>query len=204
MKGWRPLAWAAEATKQKKLALRERGKAQVAQQRENSLSQHRLLSMTNTLPKRLSLTSSGIVPTPHLFLLRDLLVSPEPGEAVMQEAIIDQCPHHLPIVNPLPHATIMSSTVTLSTKRKGKGKSKPNDDLPPDTPPLSPNADTWAHFMHQWQLRLMQVTDDRAWNQVFPGALQRDLIDSSDVDPLLLHTRAIYSFLLVQRLMPPS
>ena len=32
MKGWRPLAWAAEAAKQKKMALREKGKAQAAQQ----------------------------------------------------------------------------------------------------------------------------------------------------------------------------
>ena len=33
MKGWRPPVWAAEAMKQKKLALREKGKAQAAQQK---------------------------------------------------------------------------------------------------------------------------------------------------------------------------
>ena len=39
MKGWRPPTWAAEAVKQKKLALREKGKAQAAQQKENLLPQ---------------------------------------------------------------------------------------------------------------------------------------------------------------------
>ena len=37
MKGWRPPMWAAEATKQKKLALREKGKAQVAPKKGNLL-----------------------------------------------------------------------------------------------------------------------------------------------------------------------
>ena len=37
MKGWRPPVWAAEAAKQKKLALREKGKAQAAQQKGNSI-----------------------------------------------------------------------------------------------------------------------------------------------------------------------
>ena len=40
MKGWRPPAWAAEAAKQKKMALRERGKAQAAQQKGGLLPPH--------------------------------------------------------------------------------------------------------------------------------------------------------------------
>ena len=56
MKGWRPPAWAAEAAKQTKMALRERGKAQVAQQKGGSLPLHRPLVMTDTPPERLGLT----------------------------------------------------------------------------------------------------------------------------------------------------
>ena len=164
MKGWRPSAWAAEATKQKKLALREKGNAQAAQQKGNLLPQHGQLSTMGTQPKKLSITSPGTVPTSYPQSLRDRLVSPELGEVVTQEAIIDQCPRHSPMAKPLPRAMVPSSAATAPTKRKGKGKSKPNDDLPPDAPPLSADADTWAHFMHQWQLGLMQVVDDRAWN----------------------------------------
>ena len=164
MKGWRPPAWATEATKQKKMALRERGKAQAAQQKGGSLPLHRPLVMTDTPPKRLGLTSSGTAPTPQLPSLRDRLVSPEPGEVVTQEVIIDQCPRHSPKATLLPCAMVTSSVAATPTKRKGKGKSKPNDDLPPDAPPLSANAETWAHFMHLWQLGRTQVTDDRAWN----------------------------------------
>ena len=83
MKGWRPPVWAAEAAKQKKLALREKGKAQAAQQKGNSLSQHGQPSMTGTQPKSLSITSLGTAPTSYPQSLRDQLVSPEPGEVVM-------------------------------------------------------------------------------------------------------------------------
>ena len=115
MKGWRPPAWAAEAVKQKKLALRERGKAQAAQQRGGSLPQHIPLAMTDTLPKRSGLTSSGTAPTPQLPLLRDQLVLPEPGEVVVQEAVIDQCPRHSPKAMLLPRTTVTSSAATAPT-----------------------------------------------------------------------------------------
>ena len=152
MKGWRPPAWAAEAAKQKKLALRKKGKAQAAQQKGNSLLQHRQLLTTGTQPKMSSITSSGTAPTSYPQSLRDWLVLPELGEVVTQEAITDQCPRNPPPAKPLPCTTDTSGAATAPTKRKGKGKSKPNDNLPPDTPPLSANADTWAHFMHLWQL----------------------------------------------------
>ena len=204
MKGWRPPVWPAEAAKQKKLALREKGKAQAAQQKGNLPPQHGQLSTTGTQPEKSSITSPGIAPTSYPRSLRDRLVSPEPGEVVTQEAVIDQCPRHSPTAKPLPRATVPSSAATAPTKRKGKGKSKPNDDLPPDAPPLSADADTWAHFMHQWQLGLTQVADDRAWNRVFPGALRRGPIDGREVDPLPPHIRAVRGFLIVQRLMPQS
>ena len=160
MKGWRPPAWAAEATKQKKMILRERGKAQVAQQKGGLLPLHQPLVMMDTPPERSGLTSSGTAPTPQLPLLRDRLISPEPGEVVMQEVVINQCPRHSPKATPLPRATVTSSAAATPAKRKGKGKSKPNNDLPPDVPPLSANTKTWAHFMHLWQLGQTQVTDD--------------------------------------------
>ena len=164
MKGWRPPAWAAEAATQKKMALRERGKAQAAQQKGGSLPLHRPLAMMDTPPKSLGLTSLGTAPTPQLPLLRDRLVSPEPGEVVTQEVVIDQCPCHSPKTTLLPCTTVTSSAAAPPAKRKGKGKSKPNDNLPPDAPPLSADAKTWVHFMHLWQLGRMQVVDDRAWN----------------------------------------
>ena len=204
MKGWRPPTWAAEAVKQKKLALREKGKAQAAQQKGNLLPQHGQLSTTGTQPKNSSITSLGTAPTSYPQLLRDRLVSPEPGEVVMREAITDQCPCNPPPVKPLPRATGTSSVATAPTKRKGKGKSKPNDDLPPDAPPLFADADTWAHFMHLWQLGRTQVVDNRAWNRVFPGTLKSGPIDGHEVDPLPLHIRAVRGFLIVQRLMPQS
>ena len=160
MKGWRPPAWAAEAAKQKKMALRERGKAQVAQQKGGSLPPHQPLAMMDTPPERSGLTSSGTAPTPQLPSLRDQLISPEPGEVVAQEVVINQCPRHAPKATPLPHATVTSSAAATPTKRKGKSKSKPNDNLPPDAPPLSADTETWAHFMHLWQLGRMQVTDN--------------------------------------------
>ena len=83
MKGWRPPMWATEATKQKKLALREKGKAQAAQQKGNLLPQHGQPSTTGTQPKSLSITSPGTVPTSYPQSLRDQLVSLEPGEVVM-------------------------------------------------------------------------------------------------------------------------
>ena len=144
------------------------------------------------------------MPTSYPESLRDRLISPEPGEVVTQEAVIDQCPRHSPTAKLLPRAMVPSSAATTPTKRKGKGKSKPNDDLPPDVPPLSADADTWAHFMHQWQLGLMQVTDNRAWNRVFPGALQRGPINGREVDLLPPHIRAVCGFLIVQRVMPQS
>ena len=150
MKGWRPPVWAAEATKQKKLALREKGKAQAAQQKGNLLSQHGQLLTMGTQSEKSSITSLGTALISYPQSLRDRLVSPEPGEVVTQEAVIDQCPRHSPMAKPLPCAMVLSSAATASTKRKGKGKSKPNDDLPPDVPPLSTDTDTWAHFMHQW------------------------------------------------------
>ena len=116
--------------------------------------------MTDTPPERSGLTSLGTAPTPQLPSLRDWLVSPELGEVVMQEVVIDQCPHHSPKATLLPRAMVTSSAVATPTKRKGKGKSKPNDDLPPDAPPLSADAETWAHFMHLWQLGWTQVVDD--------------------------------------------
>ena len=187
LKGWRPRVWAAEAAKQKKMTLRERGKAQVAQQKGGLLPLHQPLVMTDTLHERSGLTSSGTVPTPQLPSLRDQLISPEPGEVVAQEVVIDQCPRHSPKATPLPCAMVMSSVVAAPTKRKGKGKSKPNDNLPPDAPPLSANAKTWAHFMHLWQLGRMQVMDNRAWNRVFPGTLRRGPIDSREVELLPPH-----------------
>ena len=183
MKGWRPSAWATEAVKQKKMALRGRGKAQAAQQKGGSLPPHRPLAMMDTPPERLGLTSSGTAPTPQLPLLRDRLVSPEPGEVGAQEVVINQCPRHSPKAMPLPRAMVTSSAAAAPAKRKGKGKSRPNDDLPPDAPPLSANAETWAHFMHLWQLGWTQVADYRAWNQVFPGTLQRGPINGREVDP---------------------
>ena len=83
MKGWRPPAWAAEAAKQKKLALREKGKAQAVQQKGNSLPQHGQLLTTGTQPESLSITSPGTAPTSYPQSLRDQLVLPEPGEVVM-------------------------------------------------------------------------------------------------------------------------
>ena len=119
MKCWRPPTWAAEAAKQKKLALREKGKAQVTQQKGNSL--HRQLSMMGTQPKKSSITSLGTAPTSYPLSLRDWLTSP--GEVVTQEVNMDQHHHQLPTVSPLPHTTVTSSTVTLPAKKKGKGKS---------------------------------------------------------------------------------
>ena len=123
---------------------------------------------------------------------------------VAQEVVINQCPHHSPKATPLPHATVTSSAAATPAKRKGKGKSKPNNDLPPDAPPLSADAETWVHFMHLWQLGWTQVTDDQAWNRVFPGALWGGPIDGREVDPLPPHIRAVRGFLIVQRLMPQS
>ena len=65
MKGWRPPAWAAEAAKQRKLALREKGKAQAAQQKGNSLPQHGQPSTTGTQPESSSITSLGTAPTSY-------------------------------------------------------------------------------------------------------------------------------------------
>ena len=160
--------------------------------------------MMDTPPERSGLTSSGTAPTPQLPSLRDWLVSPELGEVGAQEVVINQCPRHSPKATPLPRATVTSSAVATPTKRKGKGKSKPNDNLPPDVPPLSADAATWAHFMHLWQLGQTQVADDQAWNRVFPGALRRGPIDGREVDPLPPHIRAVCGFLIVQRLMPQS
>ena len=196
--------WATEAAKQKKMALRERGKAQAAQQKGGSLPPHRPLAMTDTLPERSGLTSSSTAPTPQLPSLRDRLVSPEPGEVGAQEVVINQCPRHSPMATLLPHATVTSSVAATPAKRKGKGKPKPNDDLPPDAPPLSADTETWVHFMHLWQLERTQVADDRAWNRVFPGTLWRGPIDGREVDPLPPHIRAVHGFLIVQRLMPQS
>ena len=95
-----------------------------------------------------------------------------------------------------------SSAATAPPKRKGKGRSKLNDDLPTDAPPLSANADTWVHFMHLWQLGQTWVKDDWAWNQVFPGTLQGGPLNGHEVDLLPSHIRAIRGFLIVQRLMP--
>ena len=122
----------------------------------------------------------------------------------MQETVTDQYPRQSSLTKPLPRAMGTSSAATAPPKRKGKGRSKPNDDLPTDTPPLSADADTWVHFMHLWQLGRTRVEDDRAWNRVFPGALQVGPIDGHEVDLLPLHIRAISSFLIVQRLMPQS
>ena len=201
MKGWRPPMWAAEAVKQKKLAFR---KAQAAQQNQNSLPQHGQLLTMGTQPKKFSITSSGTVPTSYPQSLGDQLASPEPGEVITQGVDMDQHYCQLPTASPLPHATATSSVATLPAKKKGKGKSKPNNNLPWDAPPLSADINTWTQFMHQWQLGLTQVMDDQAWNQVFPGALQRGLIDSHNEDPLPPFTRAVCGFLLVQRLMPQS
>ena len=97
-----------------------------------------------------------------------------------------------------------SSAATAPPKRKGKGRSKPNNDLPTDMPPISADADTWVHFMHLWQLGRTRVEDNQAWNQVFPGALWGGPIDGREVDPLPPHIRAVCSFLIIQRLMPQS
>ena len=83
IKGWRPPAWAAEAAKQKKLALREKSKAQAAQQKGNSLPQHGQPLTTGTQPESSSITSLGTAPTSYPQSLRDRLVLPEPGEVVM-------------------------------------------------------------------------------------------------------------------------
>ena len=145
MKGWRPPTWAAEAVKQKKLALREKGKAQAAQQKGNSPPQHGQPSTTGTQPESSSITSPGTAPTSYPQSLRDQLISPEPGEVVTRETTTDQCPRQSSPTKPLPHAMGMSSAATAPPKRKGKGRSKPNDDLPTDTPPLSADINTWVH-----------------------------------------------------------
>ena len=205
MKGWRPPAWAAEAAKQKKLALREKGKAQAAQQKGNSLPQHGQPSTTGTQPKSSSITSPGTAPTSYPQSLQDRLISPELGEVVTRETATDQYPRQSSLTKPLPRAMGTSSAATAPPKRKGKGRSKPNDDLPTAMPPLSANADsTWVHFMHLWQLGWTRVEDDWAWNQVFPGALWGGPIDGHEVDPLPPHIRAVCGFLIVQRLMPQS
>ena len=134
MKGWRPPMWATEATKQKKLALREKGKAQAAQQKGNLLPQHGQPSMMGTQPERSSITSPGTAPTSYPQSLRDRLILPEPGEVVMREAATDQCPCQLSLAKLLPRTMgTPSSAATAPPKRKGKGRSKPNNNLPPDT-----------------------------------------------------------------------
>lgn len=125
MKGWRPPTWAIKVMKQKKLVLRERGKAQVAQQKGSSLPQHKPLLMMDTPPKRSITTSSGIVPTPHLPLLRDWLASPEPSEVAMQGAVMDQYPHHLSMASPLPCTTNMSSTAAPLPKGRARASQSP-------------------------------------------------------------------------------
>ena len=93
MKSWRPPAWAAEAAKQKKLALREKGKAQAAQQKGNLLPQHGQPSTTGTQPESSSITSPGTAPTSYPQSLQDQLISPELGEVVTRETATDQYPH---------------------------------------------------------------------------------------------------------------
>ena len=126
------------------------------------------------------------------------------SDVVMRETATDQCPCQSSLTKLLPRATGTSSAATAPPKRKGKGRSKPNNDLPTDAPPLSANANTWVHFMHLWQLGWTRVKDDWAWNQVFPGALWGGPIDGREVDPLPPHIRAVCSFLIIQRLMPQS
>ena len=124
MKGWRPPAWATEAAKQKKMALRERGKAQAAQQKGGSLPPHRPLAMMDTPPERLGLTSLGTAPTPQLPSLRDRLVSPEPGEVGAQEVVINQCP----VTRQWPHHchTPQSHLVRRPPPLRGRARASPS------------------------------------------------------------------------------
>lgn len=144
MKGWRPPVWAIKVAKQKKLALQER----TVQQKGSALLQHKPAT-TNVLSNRTTTISSGIAPTPHLPLLRERLMSPEPGKVTMQGAVIGCHPQPPLMASLLPCASLVPSAAAPPAKKKNKGKPRPNNDLPPDMPPLSANINTWAHFMHQ-------------------------------------------------------
>ena len=87
-------------------------------------------------------------------------------------------------------------------KRKGKGKSKPSDDFPPDAPHLSDDVSTWVQFIHQWQLGQTHIEDEQVGDHVFLGVLRSGPYNDSDAEPPAPLTWAVRGLLLVQRLMP--
>ena len=124
MKGWRPPTWVAEAAKQKKLALREKGKAQAAQQKGNLLPQHGQLSTTGTQPEKLSITSLGTVPTSYPQSLRDQLVCQSRVKwshkrPLLTSALVN---HQRPSRYPVPRSCVVQPPPLL----KGKARASPS------------------------------------------------------------------------------
>ena len=92
MKAWRPLAQAAELAKQKKLALREKGRAlQTTQQ--GGLQLKPMSLTTNDPSERLGVKASttGMIPLTTCSSLGDRITSPGPGEVTIQ---CDSPDHH--------------------------------------------------------------------------------------------------------------
>ena len=94
--------------------------------------------------------------------------------------------------------------MTAPPKRKGKGRSKPNNNLPTYAPPSLPTpihgctSCTYGNWGGHGSRTTKPGTE---CSQVY---CRGDLIDGREVDPLPLHIRAVRSFLIVQRLMPQS
>ena len=205
MKAWRPPAWAAELAKQKKLALREKGRAlQTTQQ--GGLQPKPMSSTTNDPSERpgVKASTTGTIPPTTRSSLGDRITSPEPGEVTTRCDSPDRHQRGPTASGPSSSQAPTGRVVAPIPKRKGKGKSKPSDDFPPDAPHLSDDVGTWVRFIHQWQLGRTHAEDERAGNRVFPGVLRSGPYDDSDAEPPAPLTRAVRGLLLVQRLMPQS
>jgi len=202
IKAWRPPAWAVERNKQKKAALKEKGKAQLMSNVDGSttpgeFNPHIYSQTSPAVPTAPVVTGSiSVAPTttPRAPLEERITSVPAEDISARERRHIPTPREVLTMRRDIPPEAGPSNTnraagpsrepvgkpmPTGSSKAKGKTKPRGKDDFPADVPSLDASVEDWIKYIHHWH----QHNDGAL--RAFPGVIRRAgrIDDSEDEAP---------------------
>jgi len=194
IKAWRPPAWAVERNKQKKAAMKEKGKARLTSNVDGSttpgeFNPHNHSQTSPAVPTTPVATGSiSVAPTttPRAPLEEHIMSVPAEDISAWEQRHIPTPHEVLTTRRDIPPEAGPSNTnwaagpsqepvgkpmPTGSSKAKGKTKPRGKVDFPADVPSLDASVEDWIKYIHHWH----QHNDGAL--QAFPGSF--DALDVS-------------------------
>jgi len=189
IKAWRPPAWAVECNKQKKAALKEKGKARVTSNMNRSTTpgefnphNHSQISpAVPTTPVATGSISMAPTTTPCAPLEERITSVPAEDISAQERRHIPTPREALTTRQDIPPEAGPSNTnravgpsrepvgkpmPTGSSKAKGKTKPQGKDDFPANVPSLDASVEDWIKYIHHWH----QHNDGAL--RAFPGVIR--------------------------------